>query len=284
VQRSAIYSIMEPSADLVARTIDSCRGILLHADTRSKPVAMPILGTATDTPFGNDQFVLATSELSLTQGEKERIAGFRRCERLPAYCIATADFARERHKPPLLLVDNHNVVNPTWWDFDSGFSAMRDSLRITNKITAKSGAPPTMVVMVLRPKAEDYSDEEMMALGRTIETATSDIFLVSYNSAGKYKNQDVLVGGEDWAIKLEGKPETPYQAFQAFRDEGPAVASVMRHEISHVASHAFKIRDAAKIVVRYNDLGTAEHVRELLDDVIMRFDRAEGIASTDLDA
>jgi hypothetical protein len=271
---------IEPPPDLVARTIERCRAIRPRAVPQPvpetwpgvfpppMPVAPSTAGVFADMTTGYLRLTSVMADQALTEDDRARVAAFARCESLPTHCMATIDFARNRHEPPLVLVDNHNVVNPEWWDFDSGFSGMRDSFRMVNKMAVSSGAPPTTVVMVLRPDAAHYSDEEMLALGRTIKTATSDICMVPYQSAGLYRDQDILIGGEDWVFKLEGKQASPSQAFRAFRHQGPEAAFALRNDIASVASQAFSVRTGGSLVDPSTDLGTPGGVRALIRNVI----------------
>jgi hypothetical protein len=102
---------MEPSADLVERTIQRCIPLLQTVDAASQPSLTPLMDSSDilhgcmallkDIPPGL-RASSEWSEMSLVQG-------------LPQACLSTAGFARSRRDRPFLMVDNHNVVEPAWW-------------------------------------------------------------------------------------------------------------------------------------------------------------------------
>jgi len=116
------------------------------------------------------------------------MGGVSRLERLRVDCLSTISFARTNQKSPLILCDNHNIVDPTWWDFDSGFLAVRTTFKLSTRLP-ESGLPSVAVLMVLRPRMTDYTDQDIHSISKLLRTSTSDLWMIPYDMAGEYKQR-----------------------------------------------------------------------------------------------
>ena len=173
----------EPPEDLVERTIAACQD--LFASMKAKE------------PAGFSACVPALS----------------RVEQLFQACVTTM-FADQGDRLVTLL-DNHNVVQPTWWVSDTGFSAMGDMLRKLGEWGRQEGTPSSEMFVVLLPKSSMYSVPDLRAVSETISAAAGDVWLVPYRQAGKFQErEDVLVGDNVCAITLEGRRSNSGQRYK----------------------------------------------------------------------
>jgi hypothetical protein len=292
----------EPSPDLVKRTIARCQG-LLQRDVRPDRgvAAQPVTG---DTKTGarpslkegarskqelgsaitelvDDVFEyqkvrarLSTSldDVSVAVGKEGSLAEFTRFNRLPVDCLATVDFARSKRQPPLMLVDNHNLFDPNWWDFDSGFLAIRRAFRVVNTVARESHLPPIVVVMVLRQNIKEYTNTDIDAIRKVLDTASSDVWICPYELADEYKKQDLIVLGGDRVLQLEEKVSSPGQALGAFREiEDTSLADTHRKRIERVTNRATQVRG---MVGKAPEIESIASMRALIEKV-----DAEGMAS-----
>ena len=266
---------MEPSLDLVQRTVERCRALLPKvATTEEKKAAAKIdsvdalildfIGKVGAAQKADAQLLGALEALPISEAFSEARAEFAQLERLPRDCLATAMFARETKSRPAVMVDNHNVINPSWWNSDSGFRAVRLAFRVVNDIARKNGAPPIAVLMVLRPKVSSYSQDELAALGELVNSATSDIWAMPYEKAGQYKTEDVIVLGKEHVLRLHGGFIRPGDAFRAFYEvNNKLLAHMIRCNIEEATHNAVQLRGFARI---HNWKDT----KALLEDVIER--------------
>jgi len=181
---------MEPSPDLVRRTVERCKGLFTSLTQGGLEREKPLIddrsrsGGFTDrvSAIREAQAQLAAAMVNLVDDQLEAgVKDLVRLEQLSAECIATIDYATRTRERPLMLVDNHNVTDPTWWHFDSGFGSVQEAVCIVNRTVRENGVQPAGVLMVLRPDAESYSDDQIQAIGQTIQDTTSDLWLVSYD-------------------------------------------------------------------------------------------------------
>ena len=269
-----------PSPDLVRRTIERCRSVL--ARTPPATDKAPRISAGLDTVFAElagtviaaekaeERFETALDEIPALASAKVAWAELARIERLPRECLATANFARSKRQRPLVMVDNHNCINPIWWDRNSGFRAMRSACSVVNTIAHQSGAPPAAVLMVLRPGLSSYSDDDFQAIGNVLDSSTSDVWLIAYDMAGEYKEQDVIVFGNERILRLEGKPASPGDAFGAFSEtENESTAITLRFSIEEAANRGIQVRSQGKFI------GAAEgkqpiDAREIIRNVLLQ--------------
>ena len=210
------------------------------------------------------QLLGALEALPISKAFSEAQNEFSRLERLPRDCLATVMFARETKLRPAVMVDNHNVINPSWWNSNSGFRAVRLAFRVVNDIARNNGVPPIAVLMVLRPKVSSYSQDELAALGELVDSATSDIWAMPYEKAGQYKTEDVIVLGKEHVLRLHGGFTRPGDAFREFHEvNNESIAHTICCAFEEATHNAVQLRGFATI---YNWKDT----KELLEDVIER--------------
>jgi len=275
---------MEPSPDLVERTVERCRYLL-----RSLPLADEIhveqekLLEPAIKAFAGSVFAAQKAEAELSQALKalpmaaDTRAEFVRMERLPVDWLATATFARQKRLRPLMMVDNHNVINPAWWDFDSGLRAFRLACRVVNTIAQQNGVPPAAVLMVLRPDIDSYTQDDFAAIGNLVGSATSDIWMIPYDKAGEYQDQDVIVLGQERVMRLRGAFASPGDAFDAFREfDNSSIATQLRINIGQSIRHAVGLKHLRSRIRRWED------ARTLVDNVIRRRPAVQPAASSQL--
>ena len=134
-------------------------------------------------------------------------------------------------------------ISPKWWNHDSGFRAVLNACSVANTVAHKSGGQSAAVLTVLRPKFSDYSHEDFMAIGELLSSGTSDVWIIPYDKAGEYKNQDVIVLGQEQVLQLQGNFDSPAQAFGAFNEvNNESMAKSIRVGIERATQHAVRIR------------------------------------------
>jgi hypothetical protein len=264
---------LEPSPDLVQRTIARCQALLKQvAPSPRQPALEPaIAGFANAYQKANARLATALDDMSIAVGDHADLTELSRINRLPVDCLATVNFARAKRQRPLMIVDNHNLFDPSWWDFDSGFLAIRRACRIVNAIARESGVPPVAVVMVLRPDIKKYSDKDIAAISKVLFSASSDVWMCPYGLAGEYKNQDVIVIGENRVLTLETKVSSPGEALGAFQEiEDASIASAVRGGIEQVTTRCVQVRSNDALIGTAQVIESIEIARSLIKETIMR--------------
>jgi hypothetical protein len=272
---------MEPSPELVERTVARCRNLLRRIPLSDETnAAEESLSEPAIKAFAGSVFAVQKAEAELFQALKALpMATNARAEmeRLPIDWLATATFARQKRLRPLMMVDNHNVINPAWWDFDSGLRAFRLACRVVNTIAQQNGVPPAAVLMVLRPDIDSYTQDDFAAIGRLVGSATSDIWMIPYDKAGEYRDQDVIVLGQERVLRLRGAFANPGDAFDAFREsDNSAIATQLRENIGQSILKAVELKHFRSGIRRWED------ARTLVEDVIRQRSAMQSAASSRL--
>jgi hypothetical protein len=113
---------MEPSPDLIDRTIARCAAVLSQKEVVTDDV--PILTAPLRVAEG---YFAAIKELSPTVLKTAEWGEIARFQELNQACLATTHFVHERRDRPFVMLDNHNLVEPSWWSNDTGFRAFRNA-------------------------------------------------------------------------------------------------------------------------------------------------------------
>src|SRR5215467_13910990 len=139
---------MEPSADLVERTIARCiprlKQDLKHEMVPAEPEpAIAILGRQPCVSPVFDPMSLGQGYFAALKGMPSALRTSAEWNELSVFqglqqaCLTTVHFARSRHDRPVLMLDNHNLLEPAWWGHDTGFRAFWNACQIVNKMAAE---------------------------------------------------------------------------------------------------------------------------------------------------
>lgn len=255
---------MEPSPDLIDRTIARCAAVLNQKEVVTDDV--PVL---TAPLRGAEAYFAAVRELSpsvLKTAEWDAVSRF---QELNQACLATANFVHERKDRPFVMLDNHNLVEPSWWSQDTGFRAFRNACQIANKVAIECGVLPATCVVVLRPRIEDYSSSDLEAIDELLRTGSSDVWWLPYQQAGRYRAIDLIVLGAERTWELTEKTNSPVEALDAFREvinEGEAKR--LRNQLHDVALTGTPILTAGRLTASAAHLKSSGGVRRLMDQVM----------------
>jgi hypothetical protein len=270
---------VKPSSDLVERTIARCRELLPRVrlpKDEPAPKADWTAAFADRLASGVFAFQAAQNELAvmlhaLTVAEPQELTELSRFERLPADCLATVDFAWTTRQRPLMIVDNHNLIDPEWWNFDTGFMAMRSAVRFVNTFAQQNNILPAAIAMILRPGLSDYSEAEIKAIGKLLSEATSDVWMVPYEMAGSYQQCDVIVLGDQRALTLDVKVSSPGEAFSEFHElTDRSEVYALRAAISKMMDRGVQVRGQGKLANIVRSVETVDRSRAFIGEVIKR--------------
>jgi hypothetical protein len=212
MERAGLYD-MEPSEDLVERTIRRCADSLRPEGASSDEVPLiPLPGRILE------GYASALKELSPALLDLPEWNEFSRLQELQQACLATVHFAHARRIRPVVMLDNHNLFEPSWWDVDTGFRGIRSACQIANKAAVDDGVQPSAVAVVLRPNVEDYSPSDLEAIDSLLHSCTSDLWWIPFGNAGKYQGLNCIVLGEERVLVLEAKQYSPSKALKSFQE------------------------------------------------------------------
>ena len=256
---------MEPSDALVERTLERCIPLLKKhaaAPESFEPIVSPL--TAMLEPavaMKVEPSLLPT--LDLTQ--------LLRSQQLPQTCLDAIKFTRSHGSRPVVMLDNHNLIEPAWWGIDNGFRAFWNACQITNRIVQQSGGPPAATVVVLRHDPSAYSEDDLAAIRDVVRKGTSDLWWLGYKDAGEYQKCDVIVVGAETSWELKRKPKSPVEALEGFEQiTSPTRANRLRGELTDLARSARQIRMGGKLLPDECLLETFDGIRELIGAVTFR--------------
>ena len=254
---------MEPSPDLVERTLQKCIHLLKkHAVEPEDPIMSPVTALL-------DPVAVLTAEPALLPALD--LMQLLRSQQLPHACLEAAKFARSRGSRPVVMLDNHNLIEPTWWDVDNGFRAFWNACQITNRIVRERGGPPAATVVVLRHDPADYSDDDLAAIRDVVRKGTSDLWWLGYKDAGEYQGCDVIVVGEETSWELKHKPKSPVEALDGFEQITSTTRAIrLCGEVTDLTRSAMQIRVDGKLLPDECMLQTFSGIRELIGSVIFR--------------
>jgi hypothetical protein len=189
-------------------------------------------------------------------------------------CYQSMTFALSKRERPLLILDNHNVVEPTSWVEDPLFSSMRSAWKGVNTVARSQNVDPSGVLVVLKEDAADYKVEELASLVMLIEEATSDIWFMSFAEARRhaapYLDEDVVVVGDSSVLKIAVKGHAPGTAMGTVRGtDERTVVSRIRGDLLSCTQHAFQVKVKGALRPALRGIGQdTGRMRQVISDVI----------------
>ena len=163
---------MEPSPDLVQRTIEKCIPLLREPKTAAEQQLASIIDPVSIV----EGYCATLQQMSPALRASAEWNEFSALQGLQQACLMTVAFAQSRRERPFLMIDNHNVIEPAWWGHDTGFRAFWNACQIVNRISVEHGVPRAACVAVLRPRLFDYSDDDLATIDDMVRKGWSDVW------------------------------------------------------------------------------------------------------------
>lgn len=270
LQEAGVVGV-EPPADLIDRTIEECRH-LFPAKEDEPP----------EREWNHLFEGVRAGMLAASHPAFDRYADF--VTNLSNRCYGSLSFALEHRQRPLMVLDNHNLVDPSSWTQDPLFRSMRKTWTSVNNVARSQNLDPTGVLVVLRPSAKDYDLDQLKTLAQLLDETTSDIWFMSLEQANQhassYLKRDVVVVGDTSVLKIEVKGDAPGGPIEDVRaTEVPDVVSKVRQDLIGCTRRAFPIKSKGVLVEGLRGASDdPSRMRAMIDDVITGAAKAPGFA------
>jgi hypothetical protein len=263
---------IEPSDDLLERTITRCRALL------PDPISVADRVPERSRIELGERYLASIRDLSPAVGASAEWSNFSHVQGWQGACLSTLKFAHETRERPFIMLDNHNVIQPRWWGSDTGFRSFWNAAEVVNKIVARNGLPRAACFVILRPDPGDYSPNDLETIDEMIKTGTSDVWWIPYNHAGLYQARDLIVLGEDRVFELRGKPESPVVAIESFEEQSQhGLARGLRSKVRFWESLGKSIRAEGKLSEEAAEsAGSNDGIQHLMKLVISDMNKAKG--------
>jgi hypothetical protein len=163
---------------------------------------------------------------------------------MPARYAESLKYAVQQHERPLVILENHNVIDPAWWREDRVFKQIRSACRLVNKTALELGGPRSALVVVLRSAAlSAYPAQEIEQLDQMLQESMSDIYWIAASKAGQYATKDVVVIGDECVFQIKQPVRSPAEALgMMISSETETNAQEQRRSILEVISKAAPIK------------------------------------------
>ena len=214
---------LEPSSDLVDRTLASCIKAIEDSLTDAS------LSKFAELPAEIDDSVVAAYEMIVEDTVdfigRDKSPSLAALSYVATNCFNSMNFSHRAHRLPAILIDNHNVVAPHWWETDSGFAAIRDAWTLQTVV----GQRP-MVIVVLRESLGSYEERDLQALASRLPNA-HDVWVLPSSFATEYNNTGVFAFGEECTLSVHGRFPTPSATFHALHKADKKSAPEIRERL-----------------------------------------------------
>lgn len=213
-----------PTEELVRSTMERCE--LALKEYRPERKTFPSVFPAMDEP------VLAPA---LT----ELVAALNTCVVAQAVSFAL----QNPREPALILVDNHDVIDPELWGSATCLQMLDGTFRgVDHAIESITGKSFDHFI-VLKEDVSRYDERDLREIRRTIEHPTSkDTYLVAAKDAGPFRECGYAVVAKEMVFELE-KADQPYsitvKAPEGVRD--PKKAMEVQLNLSELKHKAFPV-------------------------------------------
>ena len=245
----------EPSPELLENTIAQCL-----AELRER--------RETELPSVPD--VVMTNQAAYAQA-RDSFVEIKSLGDLPAVYANSVWYALANPEPPLLMVENHNRLDPSWWRCDE-LSNVRAACGKINSFAKTLQRPVSSRVVVLRKDPSQYGREELEEISMLHREATSDVYWISAERAGKFAAVDELVVGDQCVLRMTGAPSSPTQAVEfllSSKIEDPAEALRERAHIGGLINRCVPVKVGGHVRPEFKCLlSGADGAREAIRMVI----------------
>jgi len=252
---------LEPSAALMERLLERARQLTPQTDDVEE---------AAPAGWRVPAWIAAAASLP---AETALLTAYTRCSSMGTMTGRYADglkVALMRRQQPLVIVENHNIIDPKWWREDPVFRNLRSACHVVNKAAMEIGGRRSTRLIVLRATPSAYSGREIEELHALIEEATSDIYWIPPSKAGIYAGRDIVVIGEECAFQIDRPAASPAEALgMMILSETTLDAREQRGDILQVVSRAESI--TAGGVIQPNVARVIEHggIKAVLEMVLL---------------
>src|ERR1019366_900904 len=232
---------VEPSPALLENTIALCL-----QELRKKPEA-DLADLPDPVTAGQVAYAQARDSFSEIKG----------LGRLPAVCAGSVWYSLANAEPPMLIVENHKNLAPSWWN-GKELTDVRVACGKINDFAKTLQRPVCSRVVVLKDPSR-YQIEELEQISELHQQATSDVYWISARHAGEFAEVDELVVGDQCVLKMTETPSSPKQAVNLLlhsKVEDPAHAITERVRIRDLMSLSVPVKIGGHLCPEFRGLFT----------------------------
>jgi len=226
----------EPPYQLVEDTVNACL-----QELESTSIAVP---------------VPALQPQVMWRALRDSHAELSRLGRLPASYADGLFYLSCNVRPPLVMVENHNLITPAFWHAPE-FLDIRQACRVINRTARDFERPVSRRVVVLKPDLRAYTTEEICQVAALARDASSDIYWISPEIAGEFASKDAIVVGDMRYQCIVEKPSSASEAEQMLLSstmDDPALALAIRTRIEALAELAVPVKTEGKLTGEFQEL------------------------------
>jgi len=245
-----------PTEELVAKTMARLRETLNDVPLPMRepvPMLPPLVVTGRQEPIAWAQF-LGTLSASVLD------------EALP---FATA----HPDQSAIVVVDNHEVVDPEAWDVDLQLTMLRGTYRTAEETLARVQQHPICRLVVLKDTPGAYDDRDLAAIRRAIARPTiASTYLVSHRRARALQGRSYTVVGREVVFELAPKVQAGGQLVtepSGIRD--PERVSTVRDVVTALQASAVELYANGRLNERFEWALKSEsndRLRDVLTEMI----------------
>lgn len=252
----------EPSPELLERTIAIC----LEELDKKPHIATPDLADA-----------IPALQVAYAQA-RDSYSEIMKLGPLPAVYAKSVWYALGNPGPPLVIVENHNQISPSWWR-GRELKPVRIACGKVNELARALSRPVSSRVVVLKHDFKNYSTEDLEEMASLHRQGTSDIYWITTEYAGQFATVDETVVGDLCVLKMAGKPESPTHAVESLlssTDEDSFQAKIERIRIQKMMNKAVPIKVGGHFTPEFRALfSDTEGTRHAIEMVISHCQKRE---------
>ncbi len=179
---------------------------------------------------------------------------------------------------PLLIVENHDLVPPSFWRKEELVKA-REAFRQINTYARSLHRPASCRVMVLKSCPDEYTSADMRELVSSLKEGTSDVYCIPSRDAGEFSKKDVVVVGDLRVLSISKKPSTVHEAEQMLlesKKEDSTEALALRTRIEVLTHHALPVKSNGVLVGEFAGVLSADDSTAACETMLMTLNHAAG--------
>jgi hypothetical protein len=237
-----------PPEELVQKTLEACEEALRSFEARpEKKAAALVPAVSTDQAGGFAEFVGALST-----------------------CVAADGFPYAQahpQEPAVVLVDNHEVIEPQRWQQDPSLLMLGQLYRGVDRALAASAGAPLQRFIILKADPGAYAEGDLQVIRRAIEEPTTqETYLVAAKDAGPFRERGLAIVARSVMFEIEkGAQPDSVQVKEPAGVRDPDRAQREWRAACNLSANAFRVYEGGRLHPRLEAACRSRSTQPLLN-------------------
>lgn len=192
--------------------------------------------------------------------------------RFPAAYAEAPFYIASNDAPPVLIVENHNLLPPSFWRKEE-LADIRETFRQINTCARRLHRPNSCKVIILKDRPQEYTLTDWQEMASSFKEGTSDVYCISAREAGEFSMKEVVVVGDLRVMSMSSRPSSVHEAEEMLlksKKEDTTEALALRTKIEALTEQAVPVKAGGVLVGEFADLVSTDDPTKKVMETLTR--------------